>query len=129
MAESTIQKTLDSAGPNGVVLFSKSYCPFCSKAKNDLRKIGIVPVVVELDQRQDGEELQAALIERTGQRTVPSAWVCGRHIGGSDDLRDQIKVGMFDVLPKLKGEKYAEKAGIKPCGSHDGTPCLSMRAE
>eukprot|EP00526_Cylindrotheca_closterium_P020275 CAMPEP_0113619914 /NCGR_PEP_ID=MMETSP0017_2-20120614/10129_1 /TAXON_ID=2856 /ORGANISM="Cylindrotheca closterium" /LENGTH=128 /DNA_ID=CAMNT_0000529531 /DNA_START=12 /DNA_END=398 /DNA_ORIENTATION=+ /assembly_acc=CAM_ASM_000147 len=121
-----IQNTLDNAGPNGVLLFSNSSCPFCSRAKNDLRNIGIIPVVVELDERQDGGEIQAALTELTGQRTVPSAWVCGRYIGGSDDLRDQINVGLFDFLRKLKSEKYAEKAGIKPCGCHDGAPCLSV---
>jgi len=122
-----IQKTLDNAGPNGVVLFSKSYCPFCERAKDDLQEAGIIPVVVELDLRQDGGEIQAALVELTDQQTVPSAWVCGRHIGGSDDLRDQINAGLFDFLPKLKAKKYAEKAGIKPCGCHqDGAPCLSV---
>ncbi|CAJ1943395.1 unnamed protein product [Cylindrotheca closterium] len=120
-----IHSTLDNAGPNGVVLFSKSYCPFCSRVKKDLQSIGIVPVVVELDQREDGGEIQAALIEMTGQPTVPSTWACGRYIGDSDDLHDQIHVGLFDVLPMLKGDKHAEKAGIKPCGHQDGSPCLS----
>jgi len=95
-----LQTTLDGAGPNGVVVFSKTFCPYCARAKEDLSGAGIVPVVVELDQRQDGDEIQKALLDRTGQRTVPSVWVCGRHIGGSDDLRNQMSVGLFDALPK-----------------------------
>eukprot|EP00980_Cylindrotheca_fusiformis_P023986 scaffold11291_cov72-Cylindrotheca_fusiformis.AAC.1 len=30
----------------------------------------------------------------TGQRTVPSAWVRGQHIGGSDDVHDGIETGV-----------------------------------
>jgi len=106
-----VQSTLDNAGPNGVVVFSKTFCPYCARAKDDLSGAGIVPVVVELDQRQDGQEIQKALIERTGQKTVPSVWVCGRHIGGSDDLRNQMNVGLFDALPK---QTTAEKEAATP---------------
>jgi len=97
-----VQSTLDNAGSNRVVIFSKSTCPYCTKAKDDLSGAGIIPVVIELDERQDGDEIQNALMERTGQKSVPSVWVCGRHIGGSDDLRNQMNVGLFDALPKQK---------------------------
>lgn len=69
-----------------VVVFSKTYCPYCTRAKNDLKKIGITPFVVELDELDDGASIQQELLERTGQRTVPSVWVNGNFIGGSDDL-------------------------------------------
>lgn len=32
----------------------------------------------------DGKELQAALVEWTGQRTVPNVFIGGNHIGGCD---------------------------------------------
>eukprot|EP00980_Cylindrotheca_fusiformis_P021095 scaffold8090_cov82-Cylindrotheca_fusiformis.AAC.8 len=96
-----VQNTLRSAGPDGVVLFTKSYCPYCKRAKEDLLRVGIDPVIVELDQRQDGEEIQSALMQLTGQRTVPSAWVRGVHIGGSDDVHKSVVAGLFDSVRKV----------------------------
>eukprot|EP00980_Cylindrotheca_fusiformis_P021090 scaffold8090_cov82-Cylindrotheca_fusiformis.AAC.3 len=93
-----VQDTVRSAGPDGVVLFTKSYCPYCNRAKDDLRNAGIVPIIMELDQRQDGQEIQTALMQMTGQRTVPSAWVRGQHIGGSDDVHHGIENGLFGSL-------------------------------
>eukprot|EP00980_Cylindrotheca_fusiformis_P000454 scaffold111_cov89-Cylindrotheca_fusiformis.AAC.1 len=65
-----------------------------------MRNVGIDPVIVELDQREDGQEIQTALMQMTGQRTVPSAWVRGEHIGGSDDVHKSIEAGLFGSLPK-----------------------------
>lgn len=33
-----------------------------------------------------GEEIQAYLLDKTGQRTVPNIFIDQKHIGGSDDL-------------------------------------------
>lgn len=123
-----IKTTLDAAGPDGVVLFSKSYCPYCVRAKTDLKNIGISPVAVELDQRKDGREIQVALLQMTGQRTVPSAWLRGKHIGGSDDVQSGVAAGLFNEVPKTRAKEYAEKAGVKPCGAQDGAPCLCVAA-
>lgn len=32
----------------------------------------------------DGADIQAALLEWTGQRTVPNVFIGGKHIGGCD---------------------------------------------
>lgn len=120
----TIKNTLDAAGPAGVVLFSKSYCPYCMRAKKALLDIGINPVVAELDQRQDGREIQVALLQLTGQRTVPSAWLNGKHIGGSDDVVAGVQCGLFKDVPKSEIKKFAESSGLKPCDAADGVPCL-----
>ena len=93
-----VQKTLQAAGPNGVVIFSKSYCPYCMRAKSDLASTGVSPVVVELDQRTDGGEIQRALLQMTGQRTVPSVWVAEKFIGGSDDTRRLVQSGEFQSM-------------------------------
>lgn len=37
-----------------------------------------------LDYVEDGSEIQAALAEWTGQRTVPNVFIGGKHIGGCD---------------------------------------------
>ena len=119
-----IQNTLDSAGPDGVVIFSKSYCPYCMKAKGALMRIGISPVVLELDLRMDGREIQIALLQTTGQRTVPSVWLRKVHIGGSDDTVAGVASGLFDDVPREEAKEFAESAGLEPCKAGDGLPCL-----
>lgn len=64
--------TQDAISQNNVMVFSKTYCPYCTKAKGALQDLGIKVEVYELDVRKDGAEIQAALQELTGQRTVPS---------------------------------------------------------
>jgi|TARA_B100000513_G_C11811418_1_gene155690 glutaredoxin 3 len=42
---------------------------------------------MELNEREDGAEVQAALAELTGQRTVPNVFIKGQHLGGNDDTQ------------------------------------------
>ena len=56
---------------NKVVVFSKSYCPYCKKAKAALADAGLKEyVLLELDQRDDGDAIQDALLKITGGRSV-----------------------------------------------------------
>ncbi len=71
-----------------VVVFSKSYCPYCSKAKRALQAAGAknAMVVHELDHMgKKGTDIQAYLAQKTGRRTVPSVFVGGNNIGGGDE--------------------------------------------
>lgn len=52
----------------------------------------------ELDRRPDGSAIQQALEQMTGQRTVPSVFVHGQHIGGNDDTRQAFKSGKIQNL-------------------------------
>jgi glutaredoxin 3 len=70
---------------NQVVIFSKSYCPYCANTKNLFASLGITPAIYELDQMESGREIQASLQELTGQRTVPNVFVKSKHLGGNDD--------------------------------------------
>ncbi|PWZ22179.1 Glutaredoxin-C4, chloroplastic [Zea mays] len=63
---------------------SKTYCPFCTRVKQLLAKLGASYKAIELDVESDGAELQSALAEWTGQRTVPNVFVKGERIGGCD---------------------------------------------
>ena len=56
--------------------------------------------VCEMDVSSDGAQVQAALLEMTGQKTVPNVWIKGRHIGGNDDTQALFKSG---VLAQLLG--------------------------
>ncbi|BAF20179.1 Os06g0659500, partial [Oryza sativa Japonica Group] len=56
------------------------------------------PYVVELDQREDGWEIQDALSDMVGRRTVPQVFVHGKHLGGSDDTVEAYESGKLAKL-------------------------------
>ena len=91
-----------------VVVFSKTWCPYCAETKALLDAKGAPYSVVELDLRQDGAALQSALAARTGQRTVPSTFVRGAHVGGNDAVQAAARSGFLDAL--LAGEANAVAA-------------------
>ncbi|GJP45915.1 hypothetical protein CLOM_g5251 [Closterium sp. NIES-68] len=80
-----------------VVVFSKSYCPYCRRAKAVFQQLNVVPHVVELDQRDDGQEIQDVLMDIVGRRTVPQVFVGGEHIGGADDTADAFAEGTLRI--------------------------------
>uniref|UniRef100_A0A5B7AFU1 Putative Glutaredoxin C4 n=1 Tax=Davidia involucrata TaxID=16924 RepID=A0A5B7AFU1_DAVIN len=92
-----VKKTISS---HSIVIFSKSYCPYCRKAKSVFKELNQVPHVVELDERDDGWNIQDALSEIVGRRTVPQVFINGKHIGGSDDTVEAYESG---ELAKLLG--------------------------
>ncbi|XP_066369182.1 glutaredoxin-C8-like [Miscanthus floridulus] len=83
-----------------VVIFSKLYCPYCKRAKAVFKELELKkePYVVELDQREDGSEIQDALHDIVGRRTVPQVFVHGKHLGGSDDTVDAYESGKLAKL-------------------------------
>jgi thioredoxin reductase (NADPH) len=79
-----------------VVVFSKSYCPFCRRALEVLRSYSdrsnfIEPLVLDLTEIEDpsvkekGGRIQDTLEVMTGRRTVPNVFVGGFSIGGGDE--------------------------------------------
>eukprot|EP01134_Creolimax_fragrantissima_P001691 CFRG1691T1 len=83
---------------NTVMVFSKSYCPYCTKTKQLLKKEGVEYALFELDQDDDGSALQAALQQISGQRTVPNVFVKEVHVGGNDDIHSSVRSGAFKKL-------------------------------
>ncbi|KAB1204494.1 Monothiol glutaredoxin-S6 [Morella rubra] len=69
---------------NKIAIFSKSYCPYCLRAKRIFSELNEKPFVVELDLRDDGAKIQNVLLDLVGRHTVPQVFVNGKHIGGSD---------------------------------------------
>ena len=56
---------------NKVVVYSKTYCPFCKKAKTALDETGLKDyVLIELDTMDDCEAYQDSLKQITGARSV-----------------------------------------------------------
>lgn len=70
-----------------VAVFSKSYCPYCRATKQLLSELGAKFYAIELDQVDDGAEIQAALQDISNQRTVPNVFIAKKHIGGNSDLQ------------------------------------------
>ncbi|KMS95882.1 hypothetical protein BVRB_004200 [Beta vulgaris subsp. vulgaris] len=79
-----MEKAKQIVSSNSVVVFSKSYCPFCVDVKKLFSGLGVSFNAIELDTESDGNDIQAALAEWTGQRTVPNVFIGGQHIGGCD---------------------------------------------
>lgn len=75
------------------MVFSKSYCPYCKNSKRILDDLKAKYEAIELDQVDDGADIQDALHKLTGQRTVPNIFIGRKHIGGNSDLENVKKNG------------------------------------
>jgi len=98
MVNAALTKVKRIIEENPVAVFSKSYCPYCKAAKETLSKAGATYYALELDQIDDGSELQNALQELTDQRTVPNIFIGQNHIGGNSDLQSKSKEGELKQL-------------------------------
>ncbi|KAG8128101.1 putative Thioredoxin reductase 3-like protein [Naja naja] len=89
-----------------VMIFSKSYCPFCRKVKDLFHTLGVEYSALELDKIDDGPSIQEVLLELTSQRTVPNVFINGNHIGGCDQT---FQVYHNGTLQKLLGNGKCEE--------------------
>ena len=76
-------------------IYTKSYCPYCHRAK-ELLSIKGIPFV-EYDVTKDAD-LEKIMRDRAGQNTVPQIFIDGRHIGGCDELFALDKEGNLDPI-------------------------------
>ncbi|RCK65707.1 Glutaredoxin-C6 [Candida viswanathii] len=90
-----IESTINSSK---IVVYSKTYCPYCSSTKDLLSKYDKNFKLVELDTLSNGSTIQNALQEITGQRTVPNIFINGKHIGGNSDLQILNSQGKLQAL-------------------------------
>ena len=71
-----------AAKPLDVTVFTRLGCPFCAKAKADLKAKGIAFDELILNKDYRNVTLRAV----AGQDSVPQIFINGQHIGGSDKL-------------------------------------------
>lgn len=83
----------DKIAKSTVMVFAKSYCPYCKNTIRVLQEIQsdthFTLEVLQLDEMadaMDGPNVQMGLLEKTGQKTVPNIFIHGQHIGGNSDL-------------------------------------------
>jgi NADH-dependent peroxiredoxin subunit F len=89
-----------------IEIYSKEWCPFCSKAKSLLQSKQLE--YVELDLTSDLQREQE-MIERSGRRTVPQIFIDGQSVGGYDDLAQLNATGELDRLLELENELDVSK--------------------
>ncbi|XP_075977133.1 uncharacterized protein LOC142977243 [Anticarsia gemmatalis] len=77
----------DAISKDKVVIFSKSYCPYCDMAKKVFAQVKQPAKVYELDERDDGASIQDNLAQITGFRTVPQVFINGNCVGGGTDVK------------------------------------------
>ncbi|XP_034950201.1 glutaredoxin-C4-like isoform X2 [Chelonus insularis] len=89
-----LRETVDQLiNSDTVVIFSKTYCPYCKMAKEVFDKMAKKYTSIELDERDDGDEIQNILEEITGARTVPRVFVKGECLGGGTDVKKLYEAG------------------------------------
>jgi len=78
-----------------VVIYSKTYCPYCDRAKALLKSKGVSFGEHMMDDKPD--EMKQ-LMERTGLRTVPQIFINDELVGGFTDMDALNKNGELDKL-------------------------------
>lgn len=81
-----------------IIVYSKSYCPYCHAAKALLKKKGAA--FTEIDVTTDPAGQREMAKRANGRSTVPQIFIGGKHVGGSDDLHALDAAGGLDPLLK-----------------------------
>jgi len=83
-----------------VEIYTKDYCPYCTKAKMLLEQLNVD--FVEIDLSKNPEKYEELGTRRPNARTVPQIFINNQGIGGCDDL-----YALFDsgaLTPMLEEE-------------------------
>lgn len=78
-----------------VVVYSKTYCPFCIRAKYLLNSLDVEYQVISVDGKPS---LQDEMAKMAGARTVPQVFIDDKPIGGSDDLSALHRANKLEAL-------------------------------
>lgn len=79
-----------------VEIYTKAFCPYCTRALKLLAAKGVDPQ--EFDITMGGPQRAEMLARANGRTTVPQIFIDGAHIGGSDDLAALDRAGKLDPL-------------------------------
>jgi glutaredoxin 3 len=79
-----------------VEIYTKTFCPYCWRAKELLSRKGLDYHEVAVD---FGGQAKEMMVERaSGRTTVPQIFIKGQHVGGCDDLLALERAGKLDDL-------------------------------
>jgi glutaredoxin 3 len=77
-------------------MYSSGVCPYCVMAERLLKAKGVE--VIEKIRIDLEPEQRAAMMQKTGRRTVPQIYIGDTHVGGFDDLSALDRLGKLDNL-------------------------------
>ena len=79
-----------------VEIYTKTFCPYCWRAKLLLESKGVEYQEIAVD---FGGEVRQTMIQRaSGRTTVPQIFIGEVHVGGCDDLMALERDGKLDQL-------------------------------
>lgn len=76
-----------------IEIYSKDWCPYCSKAKSLLHSKGVEFIEIDVT---NNEQQENAMVERSNRRTVPQIFLNNESIGGYDDIAQLNATGELD---------------------------------
>lgn len=79
-----------------IVMYSKSWCPYCERAKHLLAQKG--QQWTEIDIETDAAQRDEMIERSSGRRTVPQIFIDGEHVGGFQELDALEDQGELDAL-------------------------------
>ena len=79
-----------------VTIYTKPFCPYCSRALGVLKQKGVA--VAEIEAGFDPAARHEMLARSNGASTYPQIFVGERHIGGCDDMLALERAGELDKL-------------------------------
>ena len=80
-----------------VVIYTKPYCPYCSRALSVLQKKGVA--YTEIAEAASDPAMKRDMMQKAGGRsTFPQIFIGEKHVGGCDDMMALDRSGQLDKL-------------------------------
>lgn len=80
--------------PN-IQIYTKSYCPYCARAKDTLKRQGLSFNEIEVS---NDKAKESEMRRRSHRTSVPQIFINDVHIGGSDDLNAAVRSGQLSEI-------------------------------
>lgn len=93
-----VEKVEEMTKKHKVVVFAKTYCPYCAQVNELFKDLQVDSQIFNLDELADGEDVQDALMDVTGRRTVPQVFIGSKFVGGCDDTMAKYKSSELKTL-------------------------------
>lgn len=114
MGGSTVRVAIEGEMMSDIEIYTKEWCPYCTRAKVLLRSKGLE--FREIDVTAGGEP-EREMVERAGLRTVPQIFIDGESIGGYDALATLNATGDLDRRLGLAAVEFRKVYDVAVIGA------------
>lgn len=102
-----MEKSLSNFIKSGrVFVFSGTYCPYCTVAKESLTRLGVKFDSLEIDINPLSKSEMNKLNQLCGFKTIPKIFIGTSCIGGNSDLQSYIKTEEIYQMLEAEGVTY-----------------------